>query len=957
MNDCQTTIEQLCGCCTGITLETPEAISNPPALPAIAYRVGRYATFNASMLAELSESAFTPLQLLSTRDSTDFSIALIDSWSVVLDILTFYQERFANEAFLRTAVDQRSVYELSALIGYVPSPGVAASAILSFTLLNAPGAPDHVPIPQGSRVQSVPGPGQTAQVFETSAAITALIDYNALPAQATVPWQLYGSDTSTWIQGTSNNISVGDVLLFVSASHGVPSNTGPGDVHYVVEVNVDSNAKMMQIVWDSELVSSFTAGMTAQQVCIYVFGKKVALYGAQAPNAASLPVSTTQYITGYNGSGADWDFDQYVIGSQMINLDASYPGLNPSTDVPQWIVLTYTQNGYAMTSFFPITVAAESNPNMYTLTTKTTQLTLAMGENLGDTIGTQIDNILSTYVSATRNVTAYIQSTQLTPANLPLAQWNDNPAYAIPAGMQAPVAGSSLTTPGAAPIAAGQPGLLIAVAGASITVNGGQQIAVGQPIGVSGLRARLQVLPSAGATFTPAQSTASLTVADNQIFLVNVYPPTVPTGGGTPNWSVQTLSGIQGTLQVANSYVQLLPASSSDPSAGEAAMVNAVTVDGDLTTLGLLSPLNGLYDATTVNVNANAVMATNGQTVQEILGSGNAANSALQFTLKQPPLTYVTAPTGNGTQSTLQVWVNNLQWQEVPNLLSSGPADRVYTTSINASGATVVRFGNGTEGACPPTGQNNIRAVYRSGIGSGGMVAAGQLSQPLDRPQGLMSVTNPSPASGAADPATAPEARASAPLPTLTIGRIVSLEDYQNFALNFAGIAKAVAAWAYYNGRCSIFLTVVGANGATFAADDPVIISLTKALRTYGNPYVPLNVVSYVPIHFQIVANIDIDETDYDPNQVMAQVWQNLGNAFAFDQLELAQNVAASTIVQIIQQTPGVIALQLQGLFPSGSPSTTVPAQLCAAGAMPPQGAQMLLLDPASQGNLGIWSP
>ena len=50
---------------------------------------------------------------LRTRDSTDFSIALLDAWAVALDILTFYQERFANEAFLRTAVDQRSVFELA----------------------------------------------------------------------------------------------------------------------------------------------------------------------------------------------------------------------------------------------------------------------------------------------------------------------------------------------------------------------------------------------------------------------------------------------------------------------------------------------------------------------------------------------------------------------------------------------------------------------------------------------------------------------------------------------------------------------------------------------------------------------------------------------------------------------------------------------------------------------------
>ncbi len=57
---------------------------------------------------------------LRTRDPADFTIALLDSWAVALDILTFYSERVANEAFLRTAVEQRSVIELAALVGLHP---------------------------------------------------------------------------------------------------------------------------------------------------------------------------------------------------------------------------------------------------------------------------------------------------------------------------------------------------------------------------------------------------------------------------------------------------------------------------------------------------------------------------------------------------------------------------------------------------------------------------------------------------------------------------------------------------------------------------------------------------------------------------------------------------------------------------------------------------------------------
>jgi hypothetical protein len=926
MSGCEDISERLCDCCTGIARETPELIANRPALSSIAYRVGRYATFNASMLADLSAnfSSLPSLSLLRTRDPADFSIALLDSWAVALDVLTFYQERLANEAYLRTAVDQRSVFELSRLIGYVPSPGVAASAVLAFTLSSAPGSPDQVLIPAGTRVQSVPGPGQTPQVFETAAAITALIDYNALPAQSTMAWQLNGGDTSTWIQGTTNAINVGDALLFVIANNGQPTATGPGDVHYVVQATPNAVSGTTKITWDSPLASAFTSGMTATQVGIYVFRKKAALFGAQAPNATTLPATATT-VPGV-GANKDWNFYQYADGTHHINLDASYPGLTPAAGAPQWIVLT----GLGYTSFFQITAAAESNPNLYTLTTKTTQLTLAFGQILtGDTALT-LDEVLWEFTGETRNITAYVQSQRLTPADLPITAWNGG--LQLQAGMLAPVSGNS------------------------VTVDGGQQITVGQPVGVSGKRVRLQVLPGAGATFLPAHSSATLAVADNQIFLLDSFPPGSDPASGLPAFGVLTLSGVSGILVVDGQNVQLLPADAKDAVAGEAAEIATTAVNGDFTTLGLTATLGRAYDAASVNVNANAVNASNGETQQEILGSADAANGALQFTLKQAPLTYVTAPTGNGTQSTLQVWVNNLRWHEVPNLLVSGPADRVFVTSVNQTGNIVVQFGNGIEGARTPTGQANIRALYRKGIGSAGMVAAGQLSQPLDRPQGLKAVTNPSGASGGADPATAEDARRSAPLPTLTIGRVVSLEDYQNFALNFAGIAKASASWTRFSGTRGVFLTVAGAQGAAVTPTDLVVTNLIQALRTFGIPYVPLVVASYVPVKFQLAANIKIDQTNYDPTQVMAEVWQNLNIAYAFGQRLLGQNVAAGEITEIIQQTPGVVALQLQALFVSNHPTGPVPAQLCAAGATPPQGAQLLVLDPASQGNLGVWS-
>ena len=975
---------QPCDCCSGQTRETPEIITNRPALASIGYRAGRHPAFTASMQAALSDPAYPALAPLQTRDTTDFSIALLDAWAVALDILTFYQERFANEAFLRTAVDPRSVVELARLVGYVPSPGVAASAILAFALSSAPGSPDNVLISAGSRVQSVPGPGQTPQVFETSTDLTAVIALNALPAQTTTAWHLTVNDTTTWIAGTANNISPGDALLFVQASGGRPSPSGPADVHYVTAVRVSPATGTTQIWWDTALATfTGTVGpdntVGPDDVCLYAFRKKAALYGAQAPNPQTLSGTYISQVPGYPPSTPDngtkvpsrWQY-QYS-GNGRVNLDAIYPGLQPSNDgPPQWAVLTDANNG--ATSVFQITKAAETSPDLYTLTAKTTQLTLALTcvyctssaafktlpqlnlqFHIPPSQAAQADTslrdaVLAGFVTDTPNVTVYVQSAPLTLADLPHTAWSlDTPDTPYPR----------------------QAGMLTPVAGTSVSVTGGQQIIADQPIGVSGKYVRIQAQQSGG-IFTSAGQPAGSAVPPGQLFVTGSFPPARDTVGNT-SWTVTTLSGVPGQLSVPAGGFRLLPSATTDPQASEAAVVSSVSVSGDIATLTLAAPLLGIYDAATVTVNANAVEATNGQTVQEILGSGDATNDALQFTLKQKPLTYLPAPSGNGSQSTLQVWVNNLQWHETASLLTAGAADRVFVTSTNPTGNTVVQFGNGAQGARTPTGTANIRAVYRTGIGGTGMVNAGQLSQPLDRPQGLSSVTNPSAASGAADPASAGQARASAPLPTLTIGRVVSLQDYQNFALGFAGIAKALASWTWFGSTRGVFLTVAGAGGAQLSANDPVVSGLIAALRVCGDPHVPLTVASYQPVLFTFTANVAVDKVDYAPGQVLAQVWQDVSAAFAFSQRQLGQRVAASEIIQIIQQVAGVTAVQLQTLVTSGTPaqapavapsggsngstgSSDQPQLLCASGPRPPIGAQLLQLEPATQGQIGLWS-
>jgi predicted phage baseplate assembly protein len=208
----------------------------------------------------------------------------------------------------------------------------------------------------------------------------------------------------------------------------------------------------------------------------------------------------------------------------------------------------------------------------------------------------------------------------------------------------------------------------------------------------------------------------------------------------------------------------------------EIVILQDIVHDGGFTTLEFKAGLQYKYQRETLTLNANVVEATHGETaaVPEVLGSGDASQINQSFTLKRSPLTFISAPTASGVQSTLQVRVNDLLWQEAPSLYGLGPQDQDYISRQNDDGTTTTTFGDGVTGARLPTGQNNIAATYRTGIGPDGNVAAGALSLLQSRPPGLRGVTNPLAASGGAGPEGLEHSRANAPLTVLTLDRLVS---------------------------------------------------------------------------------------------------------------------------------------------------------------------------------------
>ena len=322
-----------------------------------------------------------------------------------------------------------------------------------------------------------------------------------------------------------------------------------------------------------------------------------------------------------------------------------------------------------------------------------------------------------------------------------------------------------------------------------------------------------------------------------------------------------------------------------------------------------------------VVVHANVVLASHGETVSQILGAGNAGAPFQRFALNQQPVTHRAAANEIGAKSELVVRVSDVAWQDRPTLFGAAPDERVYALSTNEQGQTFAQFGDGARGARLPSGVNNVRAKYRKGLGAGGNVGSGKLTQLLTRPLGLKSVENPLPAEGGTDPERPDAARQRLPLTARTLGRVVSLLDYEDFARAFSGIAKARAEMLPLPAGSTISITIAGAAGAPLTPASPVWENLLQALRSAGDPHVAMQLLAYEARTFELGLELEVDPA-YERIRVFQAVEAALRTHYGFEARRLSEPVQQSEVVAIVHQIPGVVGVDLTDLQFTSPPAS-----------------------------------
>lgn len=304
----------------------------------------------------------------------------------------------------------------------------------------------------------------------------------------------------------------------------------------------------------------------------------------------------------------------------------------------------------------------------------------------------------------------------------------------------------------------------------------------------------------------------------------------------------------------------------------------------------------------------NVARVSHGRTVRETLGDSDGVTAFQRFELLQSPLTVLPAVAGG--EPALEVRVDDVLWQRVTDFALSGPDDRHYRTETDEDAVSAIVFGDGRNGAVPPSGNKNVRTVYRVGRGRDGDVEQGRLSR-LKRAHPLLArAVNVTPIAGGAEPADPAAIRSQSTRWIRTFDRAVSVSDVADLALMMPGVARAAARWDQARG---IVLVVSTATGDA----PPSLVAVRAFLDARRDVTVPLELRAPHPRPLRIDVEIEPDPA-YLVEIVKAAVRDALHGEdpaapgmFTFAARGLGQPAYLSEVYARLEAVAGVVGVRI----------------------------------------------
>lgn len=785
--------------------QDPQVVSNPPGLVSITDRVDDFTGFRRALLRPLPGE-----QALGAWRPTagDLGLQFLEWWAYVADVLTFYNERIANETYLRTAQFPESIAGLVALLGYVPAPGLAATGqVGAIRTTTRPAEPLVIPV--GMQLSSTASSGVPAQTFEAvgvsfpgpSDVVATLAPDPALRVTSS------GSVTdagpaSVLLAGKVTGTKAGDRLLLVANGwDGTADDTWSAVTVAAVTPEIDPGTGEVntRVSFTSTAIWGSTSGTsTTIDVPIVLEESRSSLVFRGAESSLQLARSSflpADFSAGRIGIVGGW-FHGFPPPQPPDRQAADYRLMKPSAAASLWNLPGALSPAAAMTES-PLTVNLSA-----------TVRSIQPGDMVFFDGGTQL--AVLGLVTAT--------SDQL--GKLPFPESLSPPAP----DLIVPYTALTVATPGSdalsGDVTSGNPGALAVRYGFRDVGT----VLANPAASLSNLPATV-VVPAAFA-LPSGVSTALLEDATGAGTVVQVAP--AQTSDGTGN----------GTVSLALTPAPPAPTSFDPP---------------------LQAPLRLLFDVVTVSRGATVA--------NEVLGSGNAAVANQRFTLKKSPLTYLAS--GAGWTAVLAVYVDGIQWSEVPTLYNQPAGAQVYVVERGPDQSATIRFGDGVNGSRLTSGTGNVVATYRYGSGSASP-PAGRLTTIVQRQPNLAAIHNPVAVAGGADPQAPGDVKTDAPASVFTFGRAISALDYEVVAAQAAGVTRVKAYWTFDAAEQRSLVKI-------YVNDDAGgVVTATQALAGSDDPNRPVAVAAAQPIEVSVSATLVVAA-----NQVVDDVVAAATAAFA----------------------------------------------------------------------------
>lgn len=864
-------------------LRFPKKLKNRPGLSHFDYRIGTYAGIRDALLRNLDKTA--DLSQWTYRGADDPGIALLEGASILGDILTFYQDLYANEAYLRTAQWRESIGDLVRLLGYRLSPGLGGRALFAFEVKGDQPIAIPAAFPLKAEVEGAPKPVD----FET----VALAD-TTVPAIA-YPWlskfnlyrpletpQIDGSTTEFYIQPPAGELSSpvtvkpGDRLIMGERMEAIPDQLNNAEIIIVDSVRDLHGIQLFKIKGELRRNTPVT-NLTALKL-----GRSFHHFGFNGPRQRTKATTTT------TGSGATQRTDVTLSEENISFIRAA--DINDHTN-------TTASTIFGVANSIKI-VEPRLSADEFPLDGEVDDLPVGTNLVVQAMLYRSFDPSTPVAFTLVRTITN-IRSTSVT--------WGLSTGTSSIVTLDQAVFGIGADFYFTADIRSEQfhetlsPALTLCAAMQPATP------AIRNSLNFKG---------------TPAQAN---NLMGRKLFFVK-------TSGEPPRVDV--------SLVTVTDIVE-----SSETGGGPHPALHKVVV----TPAGLNYADFPNAPPYKVTVYGNLVEATQGKTEALVpLGNGDSRLSFQTFELPKSPLTYFASASATPPEvPELQIYVNNRLWKRVPSFFNRKPDEEIYIVREDPDDVSWVQFGDGKTGARVPSGIKNVAAVYRSGTGAFGKLKTKTEVKASAKLDGLNKIQMPQSVFDGAQPEDGENAREAAPGKIQSLDRLVSLEDFESEALGIAGIAKAKASWELVNGVPQVVLTVLMEAGRSETPAQLKDI-FARANRGRGPSRFPIDVrlgqLKYVGIR----AIFGYDST-YLETDVTSAIQKALGissgkpnvvddpsGLFSLRRRGFGQKEYYTTVTGVIQQVPGVVWVQVisfDSLFVFADPAAVSLPSVVALGA------------------------